>query len=67
MTTDELLLDLRTSRADLARLIETVMRDRLPYIVIPTQAVQAWREEEPQRWAKTAGWLAAHNVALVQV
>ncbi len=43
MTTDELLRDLRTSRADLARLIETVMRDRLPYIVIPTQAVQAWR------------------------
>ncbi len=67
MTTDELLLDLRTSRADLARLIETVMRDRLPYIIIPTQAVQAWREEERHRGAETAGWLAAHNVALVQV
>ena len=67
MTTDELLSDLRTSRADLARVIETVVRDRLPYIVIPTQAVQAWKEEEPQRWANAAGWLAAHNVALVQV
>jgi len=67
MTTDELLLDLRTSRADLARLIETVMRDRLPYIIIPTQAVQAWREEDPHRWAETAGWLTAHNVALVLV
>ena len=67
MTTDELLRDLRSSRADLARLIETVMRNRLPYIVIPTQAVQAWREEEPRRWAATTGWLAAHNVALVQV
>ena len=67
MTTDELLSDLRTSRADLARVIETVVRDRLPYIVIPTQAVQAWKEEEPQRWANAAGWLAAHNVTLVQV
>ena len=67
MTADELLSDLRASRADLARLIETVIRDRLPYIVIPTQAVQVWREEEPQRWAEAAGWLAAHNVALVQV
>ncbi len=67
MTTDELLLDLRTSRADLARLIETVMRDRLSYIIIPTQAVQAWREEDPHRWAETAGWLTAHNVALVLV
>jgi hypothetical protein len=67
MTTDELLRDLRTSRADLARLIETVMRDRLPYVVIPTRAVQAWREEEPHRWAAITGWLAARNVALVQV
>jgi hypothetical protein len=48
-------------------MIETVVRDRLPYVVIPVQAVQAWKEEEPQRWAKAARWLAAHNVALVQV
>jgi hypothetical protein len=67
MTTDELLSDLRTSRADLARLIEAVLRDRLPYIVVPAQAVHAWREEEPHRWAEAAGWLAAHNVAVVQV
>lgn len=67
MTTDELLSDLRTSRADLARVIETVVRDRLPYIVVPSQAVRAWREEEPHRWAEAVGWLAAHNVALVQV
>jgi hypothetical protein len=67
MTTDELLMELRTSPTGLAGMIETVVRDRLPYIVIPTQAVQAWKEKEPLRWAKAAGWLAAHNVALVQV
>ncbi|HEV8531440.1 MAG TPA: hypothetical protein VGT00_08485 [Methylomirabilota bacterium] len=67
MTTDELLTELRTSRSDLARMIEAVVRDRLPYIVIPSQAVQAWKVEEPHGWAKAAGWLAAHNVALVQV
>src|SRR2546428_5564413 len=67
MTTDELLRELQTSPTGLAGMIETVVRDRLPYVVIPVQAVQAWKEEEPQRWAKAARWLAAHNVALVQV
>jgi hypothetical protein len=67
MTTEELLTELRTSPTGLAGLIETVVRDRLPYVVIPIQAVQAWKEQEPQRWAKAAGWLAARNVALVQV
>ena len=67
MTTDELLRELQTSPTGLAGMIETVVRDRLPYVVIPAQAVQAWKEEEPQRWAKAARWLAAHNVALVQV
>jgi hypothetical protein len=67
MTTDELLMELRTSPTGLAGMIETVVRDRLPYIVVPTQAVQAWKEREPLRWAKAAGWLAAHNVAVVQV
>jgi hypothetical protein len=67
MTTNELLTDLRTSKTDLARIIEMVIRDRLPYLVVPSQAVKAWEEREPEHWAKAAGWLAAHNVALVQV
>jgi len=64
---DELIDDLRRSQTDLARLIESVVRDRLPYVVVPIQAVRSWERREPQRWAKVSGWLADQNVAVVQV
>ena len=64
---DELMDDLRRSQTDLARLIEAVVRDRLPYVVVPIQAVRSWQRREPQHWAKVSGWLADQNVAVVQV
>ena len=64
---DELMDDLRRSQTDLARLIEAVVRDRLPYVVVPIQAVRSWERREPQHWAKVSGWLADQNVAVVQV
>src|SRR5437867_1083114 len=68
MTTPHgLLNDLRSSQTDLARIVEAVVRDRLPYVVVPMQAVKSWERREPDHWAKVAGWLAAENVAVVQV
>ena len=64
---DELLNDLRNSQTDLARIVESVVRDRLPYVVVPVQAVRSWKRREPDHWAKVAGWLADQKVALVQV
>jgi hypothetical protein len=64
---DELLNDLRNSQTDLARIVESVVRDRLPYVVVPVQAVRSWERREPDHWAKVAGWLADQKVALVQV
>lgn len=64
---DQLLSDLRGSQTDLARIIEAVVRDRLPYLVVPTQAVKSWERREPDHWAKVAGWLADQNVKVVQV
>ena len=64
---DELLNDLRSSQTDLARIVEAVVRDRLPYVVVPVQAVRSWERREPDHWAKVAGWLADQKVALVQV
>jgi hypothetical protein len=64
---DELLSDLRTSRTDLARVVEAVVRDKLPYVVIPIQTVRSWERREPDHWAKVAGWLADQRVTLVQV
>jgi DNA-binding NtrC family response regulator len=67
MNTDELLTELRMSRTDLARYVETVIRDSRPYLVIPSQAVKAWEQREPKTWAKVAGWLAAQDVAVLTV
>ena len=64
---DDLIDDLRRSQTDLARLIEAVVRDRLPYVVVPIQAVRSWERREPKHWAKVSGWLADQNVAVVQV
>ena len=64
---DELMNDLRSSQTDLIRLIEAVVRDRLPYVVVPIQAVRSWQRREPQHWARVSGWLADQNVAVVQV
>jgi hypothetical protein len=66
-TPHDLLNDLQSSQTDLARIVEAVVRDRLPYVVVPMQAVKSWERREPDHWAKVAGWLAAENVALVQV
>jgi hypothetical protein len=66
-TPHDLLNDLRSSQTDLARVVEAVVRDRLPYVVVPMQAVKSWERREPDHWAKVAGWLAAENVAVVQV
>jgi hypothetical protein len=67
ITHDELLADLQDSKTDLARVVEAVVRDRVPYIVVPSAAVKAWERREPHHWAKVSGWLAAQNVAMVQV
>ena len=66
-TPDELMNDLRSSQTDLIRLIEAVVRDRLPYVVVPIQAVRSWQRREPQHWARVSGWLADQHVAVVQV
>ena len=65
--TNELLTELRSSRTDLARFVESVIRDSRPYLVIPSQAIQAWERREPQTWAKVVHWLAVHDVAVFTV
>jgi CheY-like chemotaxis protein len=67
MNTDELLTELRMSRTDLARYVESVIRDSRPYLMIPSQTLRAWEQREPKTWAKVAGWLAAHDVAVLTV
>jgi plasmid replication initiation protein len=67
MTAEALLIELRTSRTDLARLVEAATRDRLTRIVVPQRSVEAWERREPETWTKVSGWLAARGVAIVRV
>ena len=47
MDVDLLLADLRLSRSDLARFIETMVRDNMPYVVVPCHAVKAGKPRRP--------------------
>jgi hypothetical protein len=41
MQTEELISELRSSQTDLARFVEAVIRDSMPYVVVPSEAVRA--------------------------
>jgi len=63
---DALLAQLNSS-TDLAWLVERVVRNDLPWVVIPTAALRAWERRDPVGWAKVSAWLAANNVAVVRI
>ena len=67
ITANELLTELQESKSDMVRLVDAVRRNRMPYILVPSAAVRTWARRESEQWAKMSGWLAAENVAAVQV
>jgi post-segregation antitoxin (ccd killing protein) len=67
MTTSDLLAELRESQTDMVRLVESAADAERPYVVVPAEAVKAWREREPDALAKVLEWFAANGKALVQV
>jgi hypothetical protein len=67
MTTDEILTHLRSSRTDLARLIEAASRDDWPCVVVSAKAVEAWQLREPHTWAMVRMWLESQGKSLVIV
>ena len=59
MTAEALLIELRTSRTDLARLVEAAVDHRRTRLVVPQRSVEAWERREPETWTKVSGWLTA--------
>ena len=58
----------RQGRSNLdARSAPAVNEKRDQLAANPSAAVKAWERREPHHWAKVSGWLAAQNVAMVQV
>ena len=66
MTSTDLLIDLGES-SDLARLVERVTRDQLPWVVVSGVAVTAWMRRDPDGWGKVSAWLAERGVAVVRI
>jgi hypothetical protein len=64
MTAEDLLIELRTSRTDLARLVEAATRNRISRLVVPQRSVDAWEQREPETWTKVRGWLAARGITI---
>jgi hypothetical protein len=62
-----MLLELRDSRTDLARLVEAVLRDQFQKLVVPRQSVEAWVRREPETWRKVSTWLAERGVPVYPV
>ena len=67
LTAEALLLELRNSRTDLARLVEAVSRDQFRELVVPQQIVDAWERREPETWWKVSTWLAERGVPIHRV
>jgi hypothetical protein len=67
ISADALLLELRSSRTDLARLVEAVSRDQFTKLVVPQQSVDAWERREPETWRKVSTWLAERGVPVHRI
>lgn len=65
MTASELLDELGTD-TDLARLVQRVCREQLPWVVVSNGAVAGWMQRDPQGWQKVSDWLTAQGVSLVR-
>lgn len=52
---------------DLASLVERVVRNRLPWVVVPAAALRAWEERDPDGWAKVSAWLTSNRVIVVRI
>ena len=67
ITPMELVTELRSSRTDLARIVEAAHRNKLPFLVVPAQSVRAWEQREPRLWPRVRTWLEAHSITVVEV
>jgi hypothetical protein len=65
-STEALLAELRNSRTDMWRWVKAASESQAPRVVIPAEAIRAWRRREPETWAKVAGWFAAHGKHIVE-
>jgi len=54
-------------KTDLARLVERVRREGLPWVVVSNAAHDGWQRRDPTGWELVRRWLAARGVVIVRV
>jgi len=64
-TVDELLLALRDSPTDLAKLVKTVHQRRRRVVAISPNAITRWNKDDPDSWTRVREWLTRRGVRLV--
>lgn len=52
---------------DLARLVERVRREGLPWVVVSSAALVSWQRRDPAGWEQVRQWLTARGVVIVRV
>jgi hypothetical protein len=63
--TKALLVKLRASPTDLARLIERLSDRREPAMVVPRVTVAAWETRAPEAWRVASAWLAQRKIPII--
>ena len=66
MEVDTLLAELNAD-TDLAWLVERVVRNRLPRVVVPRAAQEAWAARDPAGWKKVLAWLEVSGIAVIRI
>ena len=62
--TQSLVLTLRASGTDLAKLIEFCARRRPPVVYVADAAVTAWEQRAPAAWQAARQWLEGHHITI---
>jgi hypothetical protein len=63
----ELLADLRTVDLGLARLLQRVLDNETPFVVVSPVAIAGWRAKVPGAWIRVEGWLRDHQITIIEV
>jgi hypothetical protein len=59
---NQLLITLRASPTDLARLIQRVVQQQRPGLWVDQAMVTAWQTRAPEAWSEAVAWLAHRGI-----
>ena len=61
---EQLMAELRRGPTDLVRLVTDVLAHQPPKVWVSAKAAEAWRQRDPEAWAKVLAWLNQRGVSV---